>query len=189
MAGSGSLLTAGCVMKQRQIDGVRKEKERLTAASKNRKTSSSHPTANDPSYAWRLHPKTRKQGKGMLEVLLAMRDQAWWASQEAALWEESRLGDEERKTHASSPSTSGKTHEKTSVLQTRQLQFDGCLNGEWWRFWRLWRLWTLLEDRNLHQAKILRLEKKMNEKMSKRRIQIRDLQKQKQNESDATSKW
>ena len=34
MAGSGSLLTAGCVMKQRQIDGVRKEKETLTAASK-----------------------------------------------------------------------------------------------------------------------------------------------------------
>ena len=28
------------------------------------------------------------------------------------------------KTHASSPSTSGKTHEKTSVIQTRRLQFD-----------------------------------------------------------------
>ena len=35
-----------------------------------------------------------------------------------------------------------------------------------------------LEDRNLHQAKILKLGKIMNEKMSKRRIQIRDLQKQ-----------
>ena len=28
------------------------------------------------------------------------------------------------KTHAPSPSTSGKTHEKTSVIQTRRLQFD-----------------------------------------------------------------
>ena len=35
-----------------------------------------------------------------------------------------------------------------------------------------------LEDRNLHQAKILKLGKIMNEKMSKRRIQITDLQKQ-----------
>ena len=35
-----------------------------------------------------------------------------------------------------------------------------------------------LEDRNLHQAKILKLGKIMNEKKSKRRIQIRDLQKQ-----------
>ena len=35
-----------------------------------------------------------------------------------------------------------------------------------------------LEDRNLLQAKSLKLEKIMNEKMSKRRIQIRDLQKQ-----------
>ena len=35
-----------------------------------------------------------------------------------------------------------------------------------------------LEDRNLHLAKILKLGKIMNEKKSKRRIQIRDLQKQ-----------
>ena len=35
-----------------------------------------------------------------------------------------------------------------------------------------------LEDRNLHQEKSLKLEKIMNEKMSKRRIQITDLQKQ-----------
>ena len=35
-----------------------------------------------------------------------------------------------------------------------------------------------LEDRNLLLAKSLKLEKIMNEKMSKRRIQIRDLQKQ-----------
>ena len=35
-----------------------------------------------------------------------------------------------------------------------------------------------LEDRNLCKAKTLKLEKIMNEKMSKRRIQIRDLQKQ-----------
>ena len=35
-----------------------------------------------------------------------------------------------------------------------------------------------LEDRNLLQAMSLKLEKIMNEKMSKRRIQIRDLQKQ-----------
>ena len=35
-----------------------------------------------------------------------------------------------------------------------------------------------LEDRNLLQDKSLKLEKAMNEKMSKRRIQIRDLQKQ-----------
>ena len=35
-----------------------------------------------------------------------------------------------------------------------------------------------LEDRNLLQAKSLKLEKIMNEKMSKRRIQITDLQKQ-----------
>ena len=35
-----------------------------------------------------------------------------------------------------------------------------------------------LEDRNLLQEKSLKLEKIMNEKMSKRRIQITDLQKQ-----------
>jgi len=35
-----------------------------------------------------------------------------------------------------------------------------------------------LEHRNLLQDKSLKLEKKMNEKMSKRRIQITDLQKQ-----------
>ena len=35
-----------------------------------------------------------------------------------------------------------------------------------------------LEDRNLLPAKSLKLEKIMNEKMSKRRIQIKDLQKQ-----------
>jgi len=35
-----------------------------------------------------------------------------------------------------------------------------------------------LEDRNLLHAKSLKLERIMNEKMSKRRIQIRDLQKQ-----------
>ena len=34
-----------------------------------------------------------------------------------------------------------------------------------------------LEDRNLLEGKSLKLEKIMNEKMSKRRIQIRDLQK------------
>ena len=39
-----------------------------------------------------------------------------------------------------------------------------------------------LEDRNLLQAKSLKLEKIMNEKMSKRRIQIKDLQKQEKNE-------
>jgi hypothetical protein len=31
-----------------------------------------------------------------------------------------RLGDEERRHKASSPSTSGKTHKKTSVIQTRR---------------------------------------------------------------------
>jgi len=35
-----------------------------------------------------------------------------------------------------------------------------------------------LEDRNLLPAKSLKLEKIMNEKMPKRRIQIKDLQKQ-----------
>ena len=35
-----------------------------------------------------------------------------------------RLGDGLQKTHASSPSTSGQTNEKTSVIQTRRLQFD-----------------------------------------------------------------
>ena len=35
-----------------------------------------------------------------------------------------------------------------------------------------------LEDRNLLLNKSLKMEKIMNEKMSKRRIQIRDLQKQ-----------
>ena len=35
-----------------------------------------------------------------------------------------------------------------------------------------------MEDRNLLQAMSLKLEKIMNEKMSKRRIQITDLQKQ-----------
>jgi hypothetical protein len=39
-----------------------------------------------------------------------------------------------------------------------------------------------LEDRNLHQDKSLKLEKIKNEKMSKRRIQITDLQKQEKEE-------
>merc|ERR1712204_68801 len=39
-----------------------------------------------------------------------------------------------------------------------------------------------LEDRNLLQEKSLKLEKIMNEKMSKRRIQITDLQKQESEE-------
>ena len=33
---------------------------------------------------------------------------------------DSRFGDEREKTQESSPSTSGKTHEKTSVIQTRR---------------------------------------------------------------------
>ena len=45
-----------------------------------------------------------------------------------------------------------------------------------------------LEDRNLLQEKSLKLEKIMNEKMSKRRIQIRDLQKQEIEEKEETNK-
>ena len=41
---------------------------------------------------------------------------------------------------------------------------------------------SLVEDRNLLQAKSLKLEKIMNEKMSKRRLEIRDLQKQEKEE-------
>ena len=45
--------------------------------------------------------------------------------------------------------------------------------------WNRIDMWTKdLEDRNLLPAKSLKLEKIMNEKMSKRRIQIRELQKQ-----------
>ena len=52
-----------------------------------------------------------------------------------------RLGLEmKEKTHASSPSTSGKTHEKTSVIQTRRLQFDVFLVWITLVFsWVLWR--------------------------------------------------
>ena len=35
-----------------------------------------------------------------------------------------------------------------------------------------------MADKNLHQVKVIKLRQIMNEKMSKRRIQIRDLQKQ-----------
>ena len=35
----------------------------------------------------------------------------------------------EKKTHASSPSTSGKTYEKTSVIQTWREQFVGHVKG------------------------------------------------------------
>ena len=45
-----------------------------------------------------------------------------------------------------------------------------------------------LEDRNLLQEKSLKLEKIMNEKMSKRRIQITDLQKQEIEEKEETNK-
>ena len=45
-----------------------------------------------------------------------------------------------------------------------------------------------LEDRNLHQEKSLKLEKIMNEKMSKRRKQITDLQKQEMQEKEETNK-
>ena len=45
-----------------------------------------------------------------------------------------------------------------------------------------------LEDRNLLQAMSLKLEKIMNEKMSKRRIQITDLQKQEIEEKEETNK-
>jgi len=35
-----------------------------------------------------------------------------------------------------------------------------------------------MADKNLHQVKVIKLRQIMNEKLSKRRIQIRDLQKQ-----------
>ena len=45
-----------------------------------------------------------------------------------------------------------------------------------------------LEDRNLLQDKSQKLVKKMNEKISKRRIQITDLQKQEIEEKEETNK-
>ena len=40
--------------------------------------------------------------------------------------ERHRVGDEERRFHASSPSTSGKTNEKPSYIQTRQQSVQPC---------------------------------------------------------------
>ena len=79
-----------------------------------------------------------------------------------------RVGDEERRFHASSPSTSGKTNEKPSYIQTRQQSVQPWAQNLCWTADR----W--LGD-TLHLSKLLQIWAKSRQRTAQRRCKERTL--------------